>query len=80
MGDGLPMDPYHVMAIQYDDDIGRDLNFLGYSMEVMMHHLAISPQDGAAAHYTYIPTWDKHWAERDGRADPSGYNLGDVDE
>nr|KAJ0211127.1 hypothetical protein LSAT_V11C400167600 [Lactuca sativa] len=43
MCDGLSLDPYHLMARQYDDDIGRGFNFLGYSMKAIMHHMSIVP-------------------------------------
>lgn len=28
IGVGFPMDPYHVISSQYDDDIGRSMNLL----------------------------------------------------
>ncbi|CAH1437955.1 unnamed protein product [Lactuca virosa] len=43
MRDEIHMDPYHIMSRQYDDDVGRGLNFTGYSLEAIMHHLVILP-------------------------------------
>ncbi|CAH1421303.1 unnamed protein product [Lactuca virosa] len=59
MGDGLSMDPYHVMSLLYDDDIGRGLKFLGYWMEAMMHRLSIALPVGASVYDSYIPTWEE---------------------
>lgn len=39
----LPMDPYHVTATQYDDDVGRELSYVGYNLELIMDHLVITP-------------------------------------
>ncbi|CAI9260282.1 unnamed protein product [Lactuca saligna] len=51
--DKLPMYPYHIMARQYNNDLSRVMNYLGFSIEAMMHHLSITPLDGAPPHYTY---------------------------
>ncbi|CAH1443766.1 unnamed protein product [Lactuca virosa] len=47
VGDELPMDPFHVMAKQYGDDVGRGLNFMEYRFEAIMHQLPITPSVGA---------------------------------
>lgn len=59
MRDKLPMDPYHMISQQYDDDFLHGLNFLGYSMEATGHHLSLASPDGAPANYTYISTWEE---------------------
>lgn len=78
MIDELPMDPYHVMARRYDDDVGRGLNYVGYSLEGIMCHLAIIPSVRMPDRYTYIPTWEESWANNHGGAGISG--AGDRDD
>lgn len=54
------MDPYNVMARQYQDDLGRGLNFVGYSFETTVQNMAIVPPAGAPSHFTCIPSWEEH--------------------
>lgn len=75
--DELPMDPYYVIARQYDDNVGRGLNYVGYSLEAIQHHLMVTPSAGAPTHYSYIPTWEERWAEYRGGASNSGAGDGD---
>ena len=76
--DELPMDPYYVIARQYDDNVGRGLNYVGYSLEAIQHHLMVTPSAGAPTHYSYIPTWEERWAEYRGSMGVSG--AGDQDD
>ena len=80
MIDEIFMDPYHVMARRYNDDVGRGLNYVGYSLEAIMHHLAITPSVGVPDHYTYIPIWGERWTKHIGSADTSEAGDGDDDE
>ena len=68
----IPMDLYHVMSRQYIDDLGWSMNFIGYSMETMMHHLQLIPLSGVPPHYTYIPSWGERLAEHPGGVGASG--------
>lgn len=74
------MDPYHVMARCYDDNVGRGLNYVGYSLESIMHHLAITPSTRAPYHYSYIPTWEECWDDHRGGAGTSGAGYKDEEE
>lgn len=80
MRDELHMEPYHVMARKYDDDVGRAMRFVGYTCEAIMDHLAITPSDGAPPHYTYIPSWEERWAEHKGGVGTSRAGDGNDDE
>lgn len=61
MSNRLSTDPYHVIAQEYDNNIGQGLNFLGYSMEDMIH-------------YIYIPSWEEKLDECGGGTGMSGAN------
>lgn len=73
------MDPYHVMTRQYDNDVGRGLNYMGYIFEVIMHHLAITPSAKAPPHYIYIPSLEEQWVEHRGGIGTSGVGGEDDD-
>lgn len=60
------MDPYNVIARQYQYDLGRGLNFVSYSLETIMHNMALVSQVGAPLHFTYIQNWEECWAEQGG--------------
>lgn len=53
-----------MMARQYQDDVGRGLNFVGYSLEAIMHNMELVPPVGALSHFIYIPNWEERWGEQ----------------
>ncbi|CAI9268293.1 unnamed protein product [Lactuca saligna] len=59
----IPMDPYNVILRQYQDYLGRYLNFVGYSLETIMNNMELGPPAGAPTHFTYIPIWEEHSGE-----------------
>lgn len=46
MIDELLIDLYHVITRRYDDDVGNEVNYMGYSLEAIMCHLVITPSIG----------------------------------
>lgn len=58
----------------------RGMDYVRYNLEVIMHHLAITPSAGAPPNYTHKPSKDEHWADHRGCVGTSGAGDGDDEE
>lgn len=77
--DEMPMDLYNRAMRQYQDNIGKGLNYQNMHTDLLFRHMQISRPYGYPTYYPYISNWNELWGSMQGGAVGSGARGEDED-